>query len=36
VKAAGGDFAVPPMTIPGQGTCAIDFLGGIEHGLWQP
>ena len=33
--AAGGEIAVPPMPIPGHGTCAIFFLGGIECGLWQ-
>lgn len=32
---AGGQVAVPPMEIPGHGTCAIYFQGGIEHGLWQ-
>jgi uncharacterized protein len=32
---AGGKIAVPPMKIPGHGTCAIYFLGGTEHGLWQ-
>src|SRR5690606_25294442 len=34
-EAAGGQVAVPPMEIPGHGTCAIYFLGGIEHGLWE-
>jgi predicted enzyme related to lactoylglutathione lyase len=33
--AAGGEVAVPPMPIPGQGTIAIYVLGGIDHGLWQ-
>ena len=32
---AGGVLALPPMPLPGYGTCAIYFLGGIEHGLWQ-
>lgn len=34
-QAAGGQVAVPPMELPGQGTFAIYILGGIEHGLWQ-
>ncbi len=32
---AGGQLALPPMEIPGHGTCAIYILGGVEHGLWQ-
>lgn len=32
---AGAEIAVPPMKLPGHGTCAIYFLGGIEAGLWQ-
>ncbi len=32
---SGAEIAVPPMTIPGHGTCAIFFQGGIETGLWQ-
>ena len=32
---AGGEVAVPPMEIPGHGTCAIVIHGGIESGLWQ-
>ena len=32
---AGGVTALPPMEIPGQGTCAIYLQGGIDHGLWQ-
>lgn len=32
---AGGVVAVPPMALPGHGTCAIYFQGGVEHGLWQ-
>lgn len=35
VEAAGGTVAVPPMPLPGHGTCAIYFQGGNEHGLWQ-
>lgn len=34
-EAAGGEFAVPPTEIPGHGTFAIYFLGGVQHGLWQ-
>ena len=34
-KAAGGEIALPPMEIPGRGTCAIYVQGGIQHGLWQ-
>lgn len=33
--AAGAQIAVPPMAIPGFGRCAIYFLGGVQHGLWQ-
>jgi len=32
---AGAMIAHPPLLIPGHGTFAIYFLGGIEHGLWQ-
>ena len=32
---SGAEIAVPPMKIPGHGTCAIYFQGGIEGGLWQ-
>ena len=32
---AGAKIALPPMELPGQGTCAIFILGGAEHGLWQ-
>ncbi|MEZ5320005.1 MAG: hypothetical protein R2752_21570 [Vicinamibacterales bacterium] len=35
VEAAGGTIALPPMPIPGHGTCAIYLQGGVEHGLWQ-
>lgn len=34
-EAAGAQIMVPPMPIPGQGTCSIYILGGVEHGLWQ-
>lgn len=34
-SAAGAEIAHPPLEIPGEGTFAIYFLGGIEHGLWQ-
>ncbi|RMH01524.1 MAG: hydroxylase [Planctomycetota bacterium] len=33
--AAGGELALPPTEIPGRGRCAIYFLGGAQHGLWQ-
>ncbi|MEM9703405.1 MAG: hydroxylase [Planctomycetota bacterium] len=32
---AGGTVAVPPMALPGHGTCAIVIQGEIECGLWQ-
>ena len=35
VVEAGGQVAVPPMEIPGHGTCAIYLQGGNDHGLWQ-
>jgi uncharacterized protein len=38
VKAAeesGGEIALPPMELPGHGTCAVFIQGGIQHGLWQ-
>lgn len=38
VKAAedtGAMIALPPMELPGHGTCAIYIRGGVEHGLWQ-
>lgn len=34
-KAAGGQFAMLPTEIPGQGKFSIYFLGGIQYGLWQ-
>ena len=33
--AAGAQVALPPMALPGYGTCAIVLHGGIECGLWQ-
>ena len=32
---AGATVALPPMEIPGHGTCAIVIHGGIDCGLWQ-
>ena len=34
-EAAGGEIAMLPTEIPGQGTFAIYILGGLEHGLWE-
>ena len=34
-QAEGAEIAVPPMPLPGQGTCAIYLQGGIDHGIWQ-
>jgi predicted enzyme related to lactoylglutathione lyase len=34
-KGAGAEIAVPPMQLPGHGTCAIYIHDGIEAGLWQ-
>ncbi|MEO0450371.1 MAG: hydroxylase [Pseudomonadota bacterium] len=34
-EAAGAQFAMYATEIPEQGTFAIYFLGGIQHGLWQ-
>lgn len=34
-RAAGAEIAHPPLEIPGMGSFAIYFLGGIEHGLWE-
>jgi len=31
----GAQIAVSPTEIPGHGTFAIYFQGGIQHGLWQ-
>lgn len=33
--AAGGEIALPPTEIPGQGRFAIYIQGGIHYGLWQ-
>jgi predicted enzyme related to lactoylglutathione lyase len=35
VVQAGGELALPPMQIPGHGSCAIYLQGGNDHGLWQ-
>lgn len=35
LKKSGAEIAVPPLQIPGHGTCAIYIQGGIEGGLWQ-
>jgi len=35
IKAAGGEFAVLPTEMPGEGKFAIYFLGGVQYGLWQ-
>ncbi len=32
---AGGKLALPPMELPGHGTCAIVLNGGIDCGFWQ-
>lgn len=32
---AGARVAHPPLEIPGHGTFAIYFRGGIQHGLWE-
>lgn len=32
---SGATIAVPPMPLPGHGTCAIFIQDGIEAGLWQ-
>jgi predicted enzyme related to lactoylglutathione lyase len=32
---AGAEIAHPPLEIPGHGTFAIYFHGGVQHGLWQ-
>jgi len=34
-RESGAELSLPPMEIPGHGTCAIVFQGGIESGLWQ-
>jgi predicted enzyme related to lactoylglutathione lyase len=35
IEKAGGQLALPPMPVPGFGTCAIYLQGGNDHGLWQ-
>jgi predicted enzyme related to lactoylglutathione lyase len=35
IEKAGGKIALPPIKLPGHGTCAIYVLGGVNHGLWQ-
>jgi len=32
---AGAKIALPPMELPGHGTCAIFIQGGVERGRWQ-
>lgn len=32
---AGAEVAHPPLEIPGHGTFAIYFAGGVQHGLWE-
>jgi predicted enzyme related to lactoylglutathione lyase len=34
-EASGAMIAHPPLEIPGHGTFAIYFRGGIQHGLWE-
>ena len=31
----GAEVALPPMQLPGHGTCAIVIQAGIEFGFWQ-
>jgi predicted enzyme related to lactoylglutathione lyase len=31
----GAEIALGPMEIPGHGTIAIYFYGGVQQGLWQ-
>ena len=33
--ASGATVALPPMELPGHGTCAIVIHGGVEIGYWQ-
>jgi predicted enzyme related to lactoylglutathione lyase len=33
--AAGAEIAHPPLEIPGHGTFAIYFQGGVQQGFWQ-
>ncbi len=32
---SGAEVAVPPMPLPGHGTCAIVIQHGVESGFWQ-
>ena len=32
---SGAEIAVPPMELPGHGTCAIVIQNGVESGFWQ-
>jgi len=32
---SGAEIALPPMDLPGHGTCAITIHAGIETGFWQ-
>lgn len=32
---SGAEVALPPMELPGHGTCAIVIHGGIQSGFWQ-
>ena len=34
-ESAGCEIAHPPLEIPGHGTFAIYFQGGVQYGLWQ-
>ena len=34
-EAAGGQIAMPPTEIPGEGRFAIYLQGGIQYGLWE-
>ena len=34
-EAAGAEFAMKATPVPGQGTFAIYFLGGMQYGLWE-
>jgi predicted enzyme related to lactoylglutathione lyase len=34
-EALGAKVGLPPMNIPGHGTIAIYFIGGVEQGVWE-
>lgn len=34
-ESAGAETAHPPLELPGHGTFAIYFQGGVQHGLWR-